>query len=82
MYHTGYHFNMSMNLEIRQQQSCVLFPLGTRREFGIFARSVRAVNFCSALHGLAARDVKSRPASSSPPLYAATLPRPVCESYF
>jgi len=41
MYHTGYHFNMSMNLEIRQQQSCVLFTLGTRREFGIFARSVR-----------------------------------------
>ena len=75
----GYKFNMSLNLDTRQQQSCTVHNsrYDSTRKLGAFVRSVRVrlLTFCStAAHGRSAADVN--------PAYAATLRRTVYESSF
>ena len=72
-------FNLSTNLEVKQQQSCMRFKLRTsenvpRREFGIFARpvGVELLKFCSIATRLHSPTYTRR----------CTLLRPVYESSF
>jgi len=72
----GYHFNMSINLETKQQQSYTLRNNAMIRDVNSTLSPDQSVlNFCSTATRLQRRRSKSR-------LLRSTLPRPVYESSF
>jgi len=83
---TGCHLNLSMNLEIRQQQCCIIcikFKLRANKmiiqewisAFSPDQSVLKLPKFCSTATRLQRRRRKSR-------LLRSTVPRPVCESSF